>query len=110
MEGAARRRQRRSANYWPGFVDALSTLVMVVIFVLLIFMLAQFFLSSALSGRDAALARLTQQINQLSELLALEQSNNEDLRVSLAQLSADLQSANQAKDDLTGQLAALLDS
>jgi len=104
------RRARRSTNYWPGFVDALSTLVMVVIFVLLVFMVAQFFLSSALSGRDAALARLTQQINELSNLLALEKSTNEDLRVSLAQLSADLQSANQAKDDLSGQLAALLDS
>ncbi len=104
------RRARRSTNYWPGFVDALSTLVMVVIFVLLVFMVAQFFLSSALSGRDAALARLTQQINQLTDLLALEKSNNEDLRVSMAQLSADLQGANEAKDDLTGQLAALLDS
>ena len=63
---------RRSVNIWPGFVDALATLLLVVVFVLMVFMISQYFLSSALSGRDEALTRLERDINDLAELLALE--------------------------------------
>ena len=59
------RRQRAGLNIWPGFVDALSQLVMVIVFVLLIFTAGQFYLTDALSGRDAALQKLTAQVNQL---------------------------------------------
>src|SRR3546814_19206723 len=79
-----RRGSRRSLNIWPGFVDALSTLLLVVIFVLMVFMIAQFFLSIALTGKDEALTQLESEINELAALLALERSTNPDLRVTAA--------------------------
>ena len=98
---------RRSINIWPGFVDGLATLLLVVIFVLMVFMVAQFFLSIAITGKDQALLRLENEINELADLLALERSANEDLRVNVAQLSSELQSSLAARDSLAGQLAAL---
>ena len=56
-------------NYWPGFVDALSTLILSIIFLLTVFMVAQFFLSQEVAGKDTALARLNAQISRLSDLL-----------------------------------------
>ncbi len=96
-----------SLNAWPGYVDALSTLLMVIIFVLLVFVLAQAFLSVALSGRDQALERLNRQMAELSEMLALERGQSTDLRLSLAQVNRDLQAAATARDQLAQQLAAL---
>ena len=58
------RRERVTANTWPGFVDALATMLMVIIFLLLVFVLAQFFLTEALSGRDTALRRLQGQVDE----------------------------------------------
>src|SRR3546814_3306778 len=101
------RRSRRSINIWPGFVDALTTLLLVVIFVLMVFMVAQFFLSIAISGKDEALTRLESEINELAELLALERSANTELRVNVGQLSAELQSSLASRESLAGQLAAL---
>ena len=71
---ALRRRGRdgEGMNAWPGYVDALSTLLMVIIFVLLVFVLAQAFLSVALSGRDKALDRVNRQMAELSDMLSLE--------------------------------------
>ncbi|MDE2230244.1 MAG: peptidoglycan -binding protein [Alphaproteobacteria bacterium] len=93
------RRQRRSTiNIWPGFVDALTQLVMVIIFVLLVFTAGQFYLSGALSNRDAALAQLTQQLNQLSDMLSLQKSNNAALQLKLSTLSGELQSTTAAKN------------
>ncbi|GAB5389325.1 MAG: peptidoglycan -binding protein [Alphaproteobacteria bacterium] len=71
-------------NVWPGWVDALSALLMVVIFVLLIFMLAQGFLKSALTGRDQALAELNTRIAALADELAVANRNNEELRTALS--------------------------
>jgi chemotaxis protein MotB len=105
----ARRRGRGddALNAWPGYVDALSTLLMVIIFVLLVFVLAQAFLSVTLSGRDAALDRLNRQMAELSDMLSLERGKSSDLRASLAQLSHDLQIASGARDTLAQQLAAV---
>jgi len=100
---------RRAINIWPGFVDALSTLLLVLIFVLLVFILAQFFLSVALTGRDERLAELDRQIAELADLLALERSSNQDLRASVSQLSAELQASIAARDDLSRRLAVLGD-
>ena len=61
----------RAVNYWPGFVDALSTLLLVFIFLLSVFMLTQYFLSQAITGKENVLTRLTAQLKQLSEILAL---------------------------------------
>lgn len=105
MAISSRRPRRPGIDIWPGFVDALSQLVMVIVFVLLIFTAGQFYLTDALSGRDAALQRLTQQLNDLTDLLALERRANSDLRLNLSQLSTQLQSANAARDALTARLA-----
>jgi chemotaxis protein MotB len=85
------RRQQRAINIWPGFVDALATLLIVIIFVLLVFVLAQFFLSEALTGRDAALRQVRQQLAELTEVLALERKEKGDLTDSLARLQSELQ-------------------
>ncbi|MEQ8247224.1 MAG: peptidoglycan -binding protein [Alphaproteobacteria bacterium] len=101
------RTRTRGQDYWPGFVDALAALLVVIIFLLVVFVLAQVFLSQALSGRDEALQRLTSQINELTELLSLERQGNADLRLNVAQLSASLQSANEERDNLVIELSEL---
>jgi chemotaxis protein MotB len=103
----ARRSRRSELNIWPAFVDALGQLVIAIIFLLLIFTVAQFLTTDALSGRDQALQRLTQQVNELTDLLNLEKRASGDLRLNLAQLSTQLQSANAAKDALTTRVAEL---
>ena len=68
-------RRDRSVNVWPGYVDALATLLLSVVFLLTIFVVGQFFLSQELTGRDTVLAKLNRQIVDLTDLLALERSN-----------------------------------
>ncbi|NMA99772.1 MAG: peptidoglycan -binding protein [Phyllobacteriaceae bacterium] len=104
---AARSRRRQETNYWPGFVDALSSLLLVIIFLLSLFMLTQFFLGQELQGRDTALSRLNSQIAELTELLQLERATSDDLTSQLAVLTATLASAEAEKDDLAGQLAGI---
>ena len=102
------RRADRSDEIWPGFVDALSALLMVVIFLLVVFMLAQFFLNVTLSGRNEALDRLSLQVSELAELLSLERQANADLRLDIAQLSSELQSSTATRDALTARLTSIL--
>jgi len=102
----ASRRSRQSVDIWPGFVDALAALLLVTMFVLMVFVLAQFFLGVALSGRDEALAKLDRQVAELAELLSLERGRTESLRNSVAQLSAELQSSLAAREALTAKLSA----
>jgi chemotaxis protein MotB len=97
-------RRRRHFDAWPGYVDVLSTLLMVVIFVLMVFVIAQFFLSEALTGRDEALDRLNRQVAELGDLLALERTASADLRLNIAELSASLQSSTTQRDDLSRRL------
>jgi len=101
-----RSRRERSVDYWPGFVDALSTLLLAIMFLLTVFVLAQFFLSREISGKDDVLNRLTSQINELTQLLALEKSGKQDLEDALANLQASLA---QSESDRT-RLQQLLDS
>ncbi len=105
---ALSRRNRSTNNIWPGFVDALATLLMVIIFLLMIFVVAQFYLNDALLGRDRALDRLNEQVSELAELLSLERRANQSLRTNVAQVSAELQSSLSERDALTTQLNALL--
>ncbi|MDX1425244.1 MAG: peptidoglycan -binding protein [Kiloniellales bacterium] len=100
---------RRAINIWPGFVDGLATLLLVVIFVLMVFMIAQYFLSVALSGRDLALQQLREEVSSLADLLSLERADNAELRLNVAQLSAELQTSIEARDALSSQLATLSD-
>ena len=109
-----RRTSTNAFDIWPGFVDALATLLMVIIFLLMIFVVAQFFLTDAISGRDQALERLNWQVDELADLLALERNVGADLRNNIAQLSNELKSTISAGDtietnlsDLRGQHAAL---
>ena len=101
------RRHQRDTNIWPGFIDALATLLMVIMFVLMIFVLAQFFLGQALSGRDQALSKLQNQVGELAEMLSLERKNTADLRTNLAQLSGELQISVTMQDDLKSTLNKL---
>jgi chemotaxis protein MotB len=94
-------------NAWPGYVDALSTLLMVIIFVLLVFVLAQAFLSVALTSKDRALERLNQQMTELSDVLSLERGRTEELQVSVAGLTRDLQATAGARDSLSAQVSSL---
>jgi chemotaxis protein MotB len=100
-------RRNGNSNIWPGFVDAISTLLIIVIFLLMIFTVAQFFLSETLSGRNDALDRLNRQIVELGEVLALEKKSNEDLRQEVAQLSTELQGSISARDSLQQSLAEM---
>ena len=102
-----RRGGENGLDAWPGYVDALSTLLMVIIFVLLVFVLAQAFLSVALSGRDKALDKVTRQLAEMSDMLSLERGKEQDLRLSLADLNKALASSSAARDTLAQQLAAI---
>ena len=104
---AVLRRNRSSVNIWPGFVDGLATLLMVIIFLLMIFVVAQFYLSEAITGRDQALEILNQEVAELADLLDLEQKSNIDLSSNLASLSAELQSTLTERDDFAAELTQL---
>ena len=107
---ARRRRSGEGADGlspWPGYVDALSTLLMVIIFVLLVFVLAQAFLSVALTGRDKALDRINRQVAELSDMLALERGRVQEMGLSVSGLNRDLKAASEARDTLSQQLAVL---
>ena len=105
----ARSRHRTVPDIWPGFVDAISAMLIIVIFLLMVFTLAQSFLSEMLSGRNEALDRLNRQVAELADMLSLERQSNSVLRSDLAQLSSELQSSIATRDALTTQLATLTD-
>lgn len=98
------RRRSGAVDYWPGFVDAMATLLLVIIFLLSIFMLAQFFLSQEITGRDTVLNRLNAQIAELTELLALERATGQELQSRLATLTSSLEDARAEQERLTGLL------
>jgi chemotaxis protein MotB len=96
------RRSDTGFNYWPGFVDALSTLVLAIVFLLSVFLVVQFYLSQEVSGKDKALERLNAQIAQLNELLSLEKSGKLLLEDQLGQVRAGLASAEAARARVYG--------
>ncbi len=100
MALARGRRSERGFDYWPGFVDALSTLILGIIFLLTVFVVAQFFLSQEVTNKDTALSRLNSQIAQLTELLSLEKSAKLNLEDQLSQLRAGLANVQSERDRL----------
>jgi chemotaxis protein MotB len=100
MALARTRRGDSGMNYWPGFVDALSTLILGIIFLLAVFVVVQFYLQQEVAGKDTALTRLNAQIAQLTELLGLEKTGKTDLESQLAQLRATLATAETERDRL----------
>lgn len=99
------RRPIRHVDYWPGFVDALSTLLLSIMFLLSVFVLAQFLLSQEITGKDAVLNRLNSQINELTQLLSLEQGNKQDMEDTIANLQASLTNAQSEQSRLQSLLS-----
>jgi chemotaxis protein MotB len=107
------RRGERGIDYWPGFVDALSTFLLSIIFMLSVFMLAQYFLSRDIAGKDDAMVRLQRQIAELGELLQLERGQRQTLQEGLAAITATLGTSDVERrrlqsllDDAQGQAGA----
>ena len=98
----ARVRRESGFNYWPGFVDALSTLVLSIVFLLSVFLLVQFFLSQEVSGKDKALMQLNAKIAELNDLLSLEKLGKINLEDALTQVRAGLASAESERDRVKG--------
>jgi chemotaxis protein MotB len=98
----ARARRDPGMNYWPGFVDALATLILGIIFLLSVFVVVQFYLTQEVTGKDTALSRLTAQIMQLTELLSMEKTGKISLEEQLAQLRASLATAEGERDRFRG--------
>ncbi|MGJ4993608.1 peptidoglycan -binding protein [Bradyrhizobium sp. HKCCYLR20261] len=98
MALARTRRGDSGLNYWPGFVDALSTLVLSIVFLLTVFLVVQFFLSQEVTGKDKALEQLNAKIAQLNEMLSLEKLGKLSLDDQVAQLRAGLSSAEAERD------------
>src|ERR1700750_3173879 len=105
MASLSRTRRSQVTNYWPGFVDALSSLLLVIIFLLSLFMLTQFFLGQEIQGKDTAMTRLNSQIAELTDLLQMERSNNTDLQGHLSALQATLTTTTAQRDKLQTQIA-----
>jgi chemotaxis protein MotB len=105
MAGRIRRHGGNGLDAWPGYVDALSTLLMVIIFVLLVFVLAQAFLTVTLSGRSHALDQANQQLSALADALSLERGKSAELQVSVAQLGKELSTRSAERDRLAAQVA-----
>ena len=98
----ARARRERTVEYWPGFVDALSTLVLGIVFLLSTFVVVQFYLSQEVTGKDAALARLNTQIAELMQLLSMEKTGKASLEEILTTLRANLTTAEGERDRFKG--------
>ena len=106
MARARARSGSRTVDIWPGFVDALATLILVIVFVLMIFTLFQFYLKDQISDRDDALAQLSSQIGQLADQLALERRAQGDRRQTVARLTDELRATASVRERLEQELAA----
>ena len=100
------RRRPSGIDYWPGFVDALSTLLLVVTFLMVLFMVAQYFVAQEAAGKDTALARLQRQLAQLADILSLERSQKKTAIEESASLKATLAASEAEKKRLTGLLSS----
>jgi chemotaxis protein MotB len=107
MAAASRRRGGGSADYtWPGYVDALTTLLMVLIFLLSLFSVAQFTLTDTLSTRDSAIDALNKQLGSLASVLSLEKAASDNLKQDLEKLTLQLRANQAERDRLGADLAA----
>ncbi len=104
MAVARARRLSSRAEYWPAFVDVLTNLLLVFIFLLSVFALVQFILSREISGRDTVLQRLNAQIAELTEMLALEKASAGEATDNIAALTASLAAAEGERNRLQGLL------
>ena len=100
MALARNRRTQRTIDFWPGFVDALSTLLLSIMFLLTVFVLAQYILSREISGKDEVLTRLNNQINELTQALAMEKNGKQDMEDALAALQSSLSASETERSRL----------
>jgi chemotaxis protein MotB len=105
MRGGSRRHVR-TIDVWPGFVDALATLVIAVVFVMMVFAVFQFYLKDVIAGRDDQLARASAQISELAATLALERRQTQDIRQRFDTVVAELQASLAEADRLKTEAAA----
>ena len=101
------RRQRANLDIWPGFVDALASLLMVIIFLLMIFVVSQFYLNEEIIGRDKALDRLQNRVSELADMLALERESSAEIRTNLSNVTEQLRASLQRQDALESQIFQL---
>jgi chemotaxis protein MotB len=106
VQSLSRRRRQEDAPYWPGFVDAMAQLLLVITFLLSVFMIAQFLLARQISGQDSALGQLRSQIAELTELLALEKSGKAEVESQLMAMTDDLNAAKNKNSELMAGLNA----
>src|SRR5580698_6852599 len=102
MALARTRRGESGMNYWPGFVDALSTLILSIIFLLTIFVVVQFYLQQEVQGKNTALERLNAQISQLTDMLSMEKTGKANVEKQLGQLQASLATTQSDRDKYKG--------
>lgn len=102
-------RRTRTIDIWPGFVDALASVLLVFIFMLLLFVLAQFYASWELAGRAATITRLQQSINELAETLSLERDRSTSLESRLADTEERLRATLAERDEVSGRLRLALE-
>ncbi len=105
-QSLSRRRRSEEAPYWPGFVDAMAQLLLVITFLLSVFMIAQFLLARQISGQDSALGQLRSQISELTQLLALEKAGKADANAQLLAMTDDLNAQKVKTADLLASLQA----
>ncbi len=106
MAGASSRRRAGAADYtWPGYVDALTTLLMVLIFLLSLFSVAQFTLSDTLNNRDSSIASLNKQIGDLASQLSIEKTASQGLQQDIEKLTLQLRQSSSERDRLSVDLA-----
>ena len=99
-----RHRLNESTNIWPGFVDVLATLLIVIIFVLMVFTVSQIYFSDAISGRDKALEDLRNQINELSKILIIETKEKQQVLEDLSKTESQLQSEQELTQKLESEI------
>ncbi len=105
---ASRNRSARNTyDIWPGFVDALSSLLIIILFVSMVFMTAQFFLGNALSGRDKKINQLNARIDELARMLSLEQAKGDQARKTLTDIMAELKATITSRDKLLAEQGKL---
>jgi chemotaxis protein MotB len=102
-------RRTRTIDIWPGFVDALASVLLVFIFMLLLLVLAQFYVSWELAGREAAITRLQRSINELAETLSLERDRSANLETRLADVEERLRATLAERDEVSGRLRLALE-
>lgn len=108
MAGSLSRRRgnQNEQAYWPGFVDAMAQLLLVITFLLSVFMVAQFLLAREITGQDSALGQLRSQIAELTQLLSLEKAAKQEAETSLLALQDDFAAEKTKNASLSAQLAS----